>query len=259
MRPALLFVAALLLTGSSALAQSTWQPSSPPLVTAENETWFQAGSPIELNGDVYHPAGARQFFNRYQMVRSGSFRGIPLYTDTTLEPDSIVFVPLAGSSMQPYERLRTGPLAGTVGSIAPSLPTQTSAENAPNAAADALIEAPAPPTFARGYDLSAEPAVESPVATSGRTIPLPAATTGRLTYRPGGVVETVAKPSGLNGTWIEFQGRRWVGSGRARDFDPALFERVGTYREYPVYRLKGDEATIYVPIISGRVAPYSVR
>src|SRR5918993_1909832 len=124
---ALLVLFAALLSGP-AYGQATWQPSMPPLVTAENTTWFQSGEPIIWNGDYYYPAGARQGFNQYQMVRSGSFRGIPLYTDATLEPYSIVFVPLAGARMQPYERRRTGQLAGTVGSRTPSLPTDIGAE-----------------------------------------------------------------------------------------------------------------------------------
>src|SRR6478752_6750041 len=117
---ALLMVSALLLS-ATAQAQVTWQPTQPPLLTADNETWFQAGQSIEWNGDFYYPAGAPEAFNRYQMVRSGSYRGIPLYTDTTLEPYSIVFVPISGGRMQPYERPRTGMLAGTVGSRAPLL------------------------------------------------------------------------------------------------------------------------------------------
>src|SRR6478672_5750954 len=103
----------VLLLCSAAEAQMTWQPTQPPLVTADNETWYRSGAAIEWNGDFYLPAGAPQAFNRYQMVRSGSYRGVPLYTDTTLEPNSIVFVPIAGGRMQPYERPRTGLLAGS--------------------------------------------------------------------------------------------------------------------------------------------------
>src|SRR4051812_24518450 len=109
-------VTLLALLPAAAGAQVVWQPTPPPLVTAENTSWYNAGSPVEWNGDLYYPAGAIQHFNRYQMVRSGAFQGIPLYTDTTLQPNSILFVPLSGERMQPYERMRTGELAGTTGS-----------------------------------------------------------------------------------------------------------------------------------------------
>src|SRR4051812_27528851 len=92
---AILVLAAVLLPGAAA-AQVMWQPTEPPLVTAENETWYRAGGAIEWNGALYYPAGAPEAFNRYQMARAGSYRGIPLYTDTTLEPYSIVFVPIGG-------------------------------------------------------------------------------------------------------------------------------------------------------------------
>src|SRR5688572_33397323 len=56
------------------------------------------------------------------MVRVGHYNGVPLYADTTLEPHSIVFVPVGRGQMQPYERLRAGDLAGTSGSRLPSFP-----------------------------------------------------------------------------------------------------------------------------------------
>src|SRR5689334_7626892 len=149
---ALPFVILLLLSGA-AEAQSQWQPTQPPLVTAENETWFRTGEAIEWNGEFYLPAGAAEAFNRYQMVRSGSYRGIPLYTDATLEPYSIVFVPIAGGRMQPYERPRTGMLSGSVGSRAPLLPTETPGILAVTPEGY-VAQAPAPPTFARAYDLA---------------------------------------------------------------------------------------------------------
>src|SRR3954471_2298239 len=124
----LLTAAFLTIASFAAQAQVVWQPTTTPLVTAETAAWFQAGAPIEWNGDLYYQAGAVQAFNAYQMVRSRAYRGIPLYTDTMLEPYSIVLVPLAGGRMQPYERRRTGILAGTSGSRTPSLPTDIGAQ-----------------------------------------------------------------------------------------------------------------------------------
>jgi hypothetical protein len=257
---ALLFVVATLLSGS-AYAQATWQPSTPPLVTAENTTWFQTGEPILWNGDYYYPAGAVQGFNQYQMVRSGSFQGIPLYSDATLEPYSIVFVPLNGARMQPYERRRTGALAGTTGSRAPSLPTAIGAEGITPAA---IQQAPGPPDFARAYDVAplndapvladppiAAPPPAAPVGTSGRT---PALVTA---VRP---VTTVIPPTGANGIWIEFDGRRWYASGKSIAYDASRLNEVGSYRGWTVYAIKGEDGnTIYIPSVPGRLAPYRTR
>ena len=64
------------------------------------------------------------FFNGNTMVRTGHYNGVPLYADATLEPYSIVYVPIGRGLMQPYERPRRGDLAGTTGSRPPSFPVQ---------------------------------------------------------------------------------------------------------------------------------------
>ena len=95
-------LAGMLLTGSTPLAQTALQPTPKPIVTVENEVWYQAGMPITVNGNTYYPTGPQVYFNGNEMVRSGHFQGIPLYSRTTLEPYSIVFAPLSGGLMQPY-------------------------------------------------------------------------------------------------------------------------------------------------------------
>lgn len=245
MRTPALPLLAVLLTASPALAQATWQPATPPLVTAENTSWYQAGEPITWNGDFYFQAGAAQGFNPYQMVRSGSYRGIPLYTDATLEPNSIVFVPLNGGRMQPYERRRSGQLAGTTGSRAPSLPTDIGAEGM----GPVMLQAAGPPDFARAYDVAPpeEPAI-SAVGTAGRIVEAPP--------RP---VTTVLPPTGLNAIWIEYDGVRWYGRGQSIAYDAGRLNEIGSYRGWTVYALKGDPdaRTIYIPSIPGRLAPYT--
>ena len=253
---ALPLVFVLLLSGV-AQAQMTWQPTAPPLVTADNETWFRAGQPIEWNGELYYAAGAPEGFNRYQMVRAGSYRGIPLYTDATLEPYSIVFVPIAGGRMQPYERPRTGMLAGSIGSRTSSFPTSPATETPAALTVTSggfVAQAPAPPMFARPYDIAPGPA---PEAAPAMPAPAPVATSGRVKTVTNHAT-TAARPSGINGVWIEFDGRRWVGSGRAVDLT-ADFTQAGTYRGSPVYRKHGDPVTIYVPSAGTLVVPYKPR
>ena len=256
--PALPFAFAVLLSGS-VYAQATWQPSTPPLVTAENTTWFQAAEPIIWNGDYYYPAGAPQGFNPYQMVRGGSFRGIPLYTDATLEPYSIVFVPMNGGRMQPYERRRTGALAGTTGSRAPSLPTDIGAEGIGPVS---IAQAMGSPVFARAYDLAPldeAPSAAAPVERS--PIPVAVATSGRRAPAPVQPVTTVLPPTGLNGIWVEYDGRRWYGAGKSIAYDASRLNAVGVYHGWTVYALKGDAAakTIYIPSVPGRLAPYVAK
>lgn len=216
----------------AAAAQTVWQPAQVPTVTAEKTSWYLASEPLSINGELYYPAGAVQFFNRFQMVRSGSFNGIPLYMDPGFQPDTTVFVPLSGERMQPYQRRQPGMLVGTTGSVAP-LPAVAGAQ------------APASDLFRQVADASAP----QPVGTSGRVTAAPA---------PGGV-STLNPPTGLNGLWINFDGRRWFSAGKAIGYDAATLTRVGTYHGWNVYTRNGDRTTIYIPAVPGKLSPYKVR
>jgi hypothetical protein len=117
----------VLISAAPAMAQVQSRPADAPIVTADNDPWYIAREPIQFAGDVYYPAGAAVFFDGNKMVRSGNFDGVPLYSDTTIEPYSVVYVPVSRGLMQPYERLRQGNLAGTTGSRAPSFPVRVTA------------------------------------------------------------------------------------------------------------------------------------
>jgi len=244
-------------------AQVVWQPTSPPLVTAENETWYLSADAIIWAGAYYYPAGAQVFFNGNQMVRSGSYRGIPLYMDATREATSVVYVPLRGGLMQPYERRRTGQLAGTTGNTAPSFPTDIGAQGSITSEGLAvdLAQTPGPPDFARPYDVA--PLGERPSSTrSGQAAVRPSvsseaiATGGRsIVYAP----RTAARPRGLNGIWVDFEGRRWFASGSAQVFDSAKFAERGLYHGFPVYARRGESGSIYIPSVPGFVTPYKQR
>ena len=75
------------------VAQISMQPTSPPTVTADNETWYVTNEPVMFAGNPYYPAGPSMHFLPNEMVLSGFFRGVPLYTRTTIEPYSVVLVP----------------------------------------------------------------------------------------------------------------------------------------------------------------------
>ena len=162
--------------------------------------------------------------------------------------------------MQPYERPRAGALAGTTGSRAPSFPPETAGDLSLSSSGS-VAQAAAPPTFARAYDLAPSPA---PVATSGyvavaapqsAAAGAPATSVVTTTNRP---VSTAIPPNGVNGIWIDYEGRHWVFSGNATELTPA-FSHIGDYRGFPVFRRNGDGSTIYLPSTAGLVVPYTRR
>jgi hypothetical protein len=233
---ALILMAAAAGFARTAHAQATWQPTPAPAVSAENETWYQQDEPIRWSGEYYYRAGAQVFFNQYQMVSAGSFRGIPLYTDATLDPLGIVYVPIGRGLLQPYERRRNGDLAGTTGNRAPSFPTSIGAEGYVERT-DAPVPEPRPV------------AIEEPeVALTPRSVveaPRPS---------PG----TVERPKGINGVWVTYDGRRMFSAGQAVPLD-SHFRQIGTYNGFPVYRRDDEQGTIYIPTADGMAAPYSER
>ena len=254
---ALLFVCVLLLSGP-AYAQVTWQPTRPPLVTAENEQWYRSGAAIEWNGEFYYPAGAPEAFNAYQMVRAGSYRGIPLYTDATLEPYSIVFVPISGGRMQPYERPRTGMLAGSVGSRAPLLPTETPG-TVTLTPEGYVAQAPGPPTFARAYDVGPSAGAPQPISPAVPIVGTAGTLAPRAASRATPPPERRSRNAGNAATvYFDYDGRRWVSAGGAIDLDSS-FARVGAFRGSPVYQRRGDNLTIYVPTSKGLVVPFKPK
>ena len=252
--------AVLLLTGSSAFAQPLLQPTPKPIVTADNEVWYQAGVPITFAGNIYYPAGPITHFNGNEMVRSGHYQGIPLYTRTTLEPYSLVYVPLYGGLVQPYERRRAGDVADTTGSMTPSFPVvrsteQSNMEFVPGAG---MIQAQGPPSQ---LTMNAD---RIPVEPTDQPLPVTSSvgTAGAETVVPLGPLVTAKKPEGLNGVFVEYESQRYFSSGPAREFDAKAFTRVGEYHGFPVFQREGDTRTIYIPPLSDQstiVAPYQRR
>jgi hypothetical protein len=245
--------------------QVSLQPTPPPAVTAENEPWFQAREPLVFAGNIYYPAGPQVFFNRSEMVRSGFYGAIPLYTKTTVEPFSTVYVPLPGGVMQPYERRRAGELAGTVGSTVPSFPVAT-----PYQPSGERVEGPqaaGPPTNIGAIPMAYAVPIESMLGTQAPSVSTPddragvASTSG--TVAPGRVQLSAAKPIGLNAVYIHYSGRTWYSAGRAvsiHSLDQSL-RKIGDYHGFPVYARDSDVRTIYIsvaPSAGELLAPFSL-
>jgi hypothetical protein len=228
------FVAAVLLS-TNAYAQAIWQPTPPPIVTAESTTWFQSGEPVTWDGSVFVIAGAKRPFDGNVMVRSGVFRGIPLYTDATLEANTVVLVPMPNGWMQPYERRAT----------AVELQTR---------------QAQGPPSFGPALVLTEDPV--APVAAAvadARTAAVPVGTSGRTGVTPSRPVTTVIPPTGANTIWVNFDGRRWYAAKRSIPYEASQLNEIGTYQGWTVYASKSEAqpTTIYIPSTPGRLAAYS--
>src|SRR5947209_7898033 len=93
-----------------------------PEVTAASAAWQVNDSAIIVSGLVYYPTRAFRIFDPSLMMQQGVYQGVPIYADVTLQPFSVVYVPITRSTMRAYERKREGDLAGTTGSRTPSFP-----------------------------------------------------------------------------------------------------------------------------------------
>jgi hypothetical protein len=253
-------IAATIVLSHPARAQVQVRPTDPPVVNAAGESWYQLREPLAFAGDFYYRAGAAVFFNGNVMVRTGHYNGVPLYADTTLEPYSVVYVPIGRGLLQPYERLRRGDLAGTVGSRPPSFPI----ERRPSGTA--TFTAGASPTSlpaAIGAISAFTPELSSPdpagvasVGTAQQPATAPAVVTAGSAAAPARTaVATLVGALTNDGVWVDFSGGRWISSGRAvpRSSD---MEQIGDRAGFPVLQRRAAGDVIYLPTRAGVVAPY---
>ncbi len=228
-----LFVAALLPNVGAAQAHPL--RTAPPEVTAAAAEWQVNSEPILANSSVYRPTRAFRTFDRQVMTQVGVYQGVPLYADVTLEPDSLIYVPVGRDRLRVYERRRDNELAGMTGSGAPSI----------------AVERP-----------SARSDEKRMVGTAGSVVP-PAAGSTVVTPRPRRTtIETIPRPrTGNRGVWLDFVGQRWYSAGTSSSYSPDRFTKVGEYRGFPVYVEKsGKMDTIWVQVVNGGpLAPYAKR
>jgi hypothetical protein len=262
-RPFALALTILCSCAAGLAAQASMQPTPRPATTAENEDWYVSGAPIAYGGNVYYQAGAVIHFLRNEMVMTGMFEAVPIYVRTTQEPGSVIYVPLQGGLMRPYERRRTGDLAGTVGSSAPGFPVALR----PVEPRAGTVQAPRDllddePVGTSGFVMSGSTAataavISEPVGTGGAAAMLPPAPAAPLAP-----LETARRPAGINGLYLEYGNARWFANGRAVEFNPRRFTRIGEYRGFPVYATDGEADTIYVSLLDGApglLTPYTTR
>jgi hypothetical protein len=243
-------IALLAVTASPLVAQIQSRPTEPPLVTAANELWYQLREPVQFAGDLYYRAGPAVFFDGNVMVRAGYYNGVPLYMDATIEPFSVVLVPIRTGLMQPYERIRRGDLAGTTGSRTPSFPVRVQPDGPafPGAAA-APTEMPVPIGAVAASELSLPARPAGSVGTNGAQ----AVDSARS---PDAPMVSLMKPESNQGLWIHYQGMKWVSAGPAVLLRASEFRAIGQYEGFPVFVRQNQDKTIYLPTRAGLVAPY---
>jgi hypothetical protein len=250
-----LSVVAMVPTNGNAQVYSL--PTPAPEVTAASADWQIQGEPVFYAGTFYYPTGPSVYFDSKVMVRTSVYRGVPLYVDATVDPYGIVYVPIGGNVMRPYERLRDRELTGTVGNRPPSFPIERDVE-ASVSGRTSLMTPPA--------DVSIEPRVlpesERAVGTRGFRAERPSATdrssmAAPIEARPGGI-ESIPAPRVNDGVWIEFEGTRYYSAGEAVPYAPNQFTRVGDHRGFPVYReVNGPTGVIFIASVKdGPLAPF---
>jgi len=241
---------------SHAQAPLYFEPTPKPSVTAATEAWQLNGDAIFHKGDFYYPTGPTEFFDGNIMRRTGTYEGVPLYENSVLIPFDVVYVPVGGGLMKPYERRRDRMRAGTTGSRTPAFPVQ------PRFTGGAAGDDPERDIISArlsigraGWDWpSPVERVEPPALT---------AVPGRgVAVVPQGVVrETPRRETTNAGPFLVFEGARHYSSGRAVVPSVERFTRAGEQGGAAVFReVKGDAKTIYVESVpGGALAPYTRR
>lgn len=230
--------------------------SSPPSVTAAREPWQLSGDALYYKGDFYYPTGPTEFFDGRIMARTGTHDGVPLYENATLVPFDIVYVPVGGGLMRPYERRREGWLAGTTGSRLPSFVVDTTPSDMGDIERTWVERERSVARLAIGR---AQWEWTEPVA-SVELPPLADTPGRRVTTTPTGVITTIPKRDTTNaGAYFRFDGSRYVASGRAVRQNVERFARIGGINNLAVFReIKGDPNTIYIESVpGGLLAPFT--
>jgi hypothetical protein len=185
--------------------------------------------PVLVNGLYFYPTREFRIFDANVMTQVASAQRGPVYVDSTLAPNTVVYLAVGGKTMKAYR-------------IGAAVPTPTS---------PAAVQ-PAP----------VQPAVPVAVGTAG-TIETPSvATKAPPSRRRTPSAQTTLQPEGNKGIWIEYAGERYYADGAAAVFSQDRFTKIGEHSGFPVYRAADDsnKGRIWVTTaIDGPVAPFVKR
>jgi hypothetical protein len=226
-----LVLSAVVLFPKTGSAQVYEFRSPPPAIDAAAAAWQVDSQLMLFAGLVYSPTREFRLFDAQVMTQIGVFKGVPIYADTTLEPWSVVYVPVGRSRMRTYSRVREVPADARV-------------------ATDAITVAGAGAIGTASMIVPAAPRESAPEPAIDRATPPPAR------------VAAIRPPRATDGVWLEFQGRRWYSDGEAVSYSPDRFIPVGDYHGFPVYRDNTGKQgnVIWVSSVQdGPLAPYVRR
>lgn len=205
--------------------------SPPPAVDAAAAAWQVDSQLMLFAGLAYTPTREFRLFDAQVMTQIGVFKGVPIYADTTIEPWSIVYVPVGRDRMRTYTRVREVAADARV-------------------AADAITAAGAGAIGTASMIVPASPRESVPDAVADQSAPRPVR------------AEPVRTPRATDGVWLEFQSRRWYSDGEAVSYSPERFTPIGEYHGYLVYRDKTSKQSNVIWVSSvedGPLAPYVRR
>jgi len=232
MRPQILATVALVLVAAAGASGQNYQPTPVPRTGAIGRAWYRDADPLFFAGDLYYPAGPTVYFNGDTMVPTGTYDGVMLYTDATIEPYTVVLVPVTNRLMRRYERVLEGHL--------PSRRANRSYYPNEYEESEAPAEEAQPQEPGYGYERGGVP-------------PTPQA--AEVPLEPF-LVETARKPLDNLGIWVSFQGYRWRHAGEAVPLDPGKMPTVGDYFGVHVYADPRTPYVIYIPSRGNLVAPF---
>jgi len=193
-----------------------------PDAVAATAEWQINNEPIVAQGLTYYPTRETRMFDGQVMSQIDVYNGVPVYADVSISPFTLAYVPLTPTRMRTYERGPDGERRFISGRGRADLAVGTS-----------------------GVEIFEPVIIEAPIEVASA----PPTPTG---------MESIPRPRGTTGIWIEFEGARWYHDGAAQSYTPERFARAGDYHGFPVYREKGRAADrIWIATVtSGPLAPY---
>jgi len=193
-----------------------------PDAVAATAEWQINNEPIVAQGLTYYPTRETRMFDGQVMSQIDVYNGVPVYADVSISPFTLAYVPLTPTRMRTYERGPDGERRFISGRGRADLAVGTS-----------------------GVEIFEPVIIEAPLEVASA----PPTPTG---------MESIPRPRGTTGIWIEFEGARWYHDGAAQSYTPERFARAGDYHGFPVYREKGRAADrIWIATVtSGPLAPY---
>jgi hypothetical protein len=193
-----------------------------PDAVAANADWRINNEPIVAQGLTYYPTRESRMFDGQVMSQVDVYKGVPVYADVSISPFTLAYVPLTPTRMRTYERGPDGDSRFISGRGRADLGAVATSgiETWEPVIIDAPIEAPRAPAPTR--------------------------------------VESIPRPRGTTGIWVEFNGVRWYNDGVAQSYTAERFARAGDYHGFPVYRERGRAADrIWIATVNGGpLTPY---